>query len=208
MKPKNENVLIVDDDREVVELLSIALTQEGYHCETALSGEDALRLLSQNRDPPFSLVITDLIMPIMDGIELMEKTQNLHPGLGVLVISADKNLSQAVDAMRKGALDFITKPFQNELIIPRIQKAIERVYLERENRDYQLYLEEKVESRTSALLEKHRSLQKLYFNTVEAIVRAIEAKDPYTVGHSKRVSKYCSRIGEKLKCPQTTFRIS
>src|SRR5581483_7692779 len=83
-------------------------------------------------------------------------------------------------------------------ILPRIQKAIDRVHLERDNREYQLYLEEKVENRTNALLEKHRTLQKLYINTVEAIVRAIEAKDAYTVGHSKRVSKYCRRIALKM----------
>ena len=70
--------------------------------------------------------------------------------------------------------------------------------LEQENRHYQQYLEDKVETRTDALLEKHRSLQKLYINTVEAIVRAIEAKDPYTVGHSKRVTKYCYRMADKM----------
>ncbi len=198
-KPIKEKILIVDDDREVVELLSITLTQEGFQCETALNGADALELLNQNGELPFVLVLTDILMPMMNGMELMEKIHDSHPGVGIMVISADKNLTQAVEAMRKGALDFITKPFQNELVVPRIQKAMERVHLERENRAYQLFLEEKVDNRPAALLEKHRSLQKLYFNTVEAIVRAIEAKDPYTVGHYKCVSKYCQRIAEKMR---------
>ncbi|OGR89126.1 MAG: hypothetical protein A3A86_05730 [Elusimicrobia bacterium RIFCSPLOWO2_01_FULL_60_11] len=198
-KPRREKILVVDDDRDMVELLTLTLTQEGYSCESAQSGQEALLHLNKNGDKPFALVLTDLLMPLMDGIELMENIQETHPEIGVLVISADTNLTLAVEAMRKGALDFITKPFRNELILPRIQKALERVHLELENREYQLYLEEKVENRTAALLSKHRSLQKLYFNTVEAIVRAIEAKDPYTVGHSKRVSKYCTRIAEKMK---------
>ncbi len=196
-KPKKEKILIVDDDRAVADLLSETLTQEGYSCKTAYSGAEALDIIKES-PKPFSLVLTDLIMPMMDGVEFMEKIQDTNPMIGVLVISADKNLTQAVDAMRKGALDFITKPFQTELVIPRIQKAIERVKLEQENNEYQHFLEEKVENRTAALLEKHRSLHNLYFNTVEAIVRAIEAKDPYTVGHSKRVSKFCVRIAEVM----------
>src|SRR5207247_56048 len=142
----------------------------------------------KNGDKPFALVLTDILMPMMGGLELLEEIQKSYPEIGVLMISADKNMTDALDAMRKGALDFLSKPFQPEIVVPRIQKALERVKLQRENQEYQQYLEEKVENRTAALLEKHRSLQKLYLNTVEAIVRAIEAKHPYTVGHSKRVS--------------------
>lgn len=202
-KPKREKILVVDDDRDMVEILTLTLSQEGYPCESALSGDEALLCLKRNSEKPFSLILTDLLMPLMNGMQLMEKVQEFYPGIGVLVISADTNLSLAVEAMRKGALDFITKPFLNELIIPRIQKALERVRLEQENREYQLFLEEKVENRTAALLDKHRSLQKLYLNTVDAIVRAIEAKDPYTVGHSKRVSKYGARIAEKMGLEET-----
>jgi len=193
-----DRILIVDDDESVTSFLSVSLIQEGFLCQTANSASEALTIIRKNKQKPFNLIILDMIMPVMTGIELLEQLQRHFSFVGVVVISADKNLTLAVDAMKKGALDFITKPFQIDIVMPRIHKALERIRLERENREYQEYLEEKVESRTAALIEKHRSLQKLFINTVEAIARAIEAKDPYTVGHSKRVSKYCSHIAHKM----------
>ena len=170
-----DRLLIVDDDESVTSFLSVALIQEGFLCQTANSASEALSLLRKNSQKPFSLVITDMIMPVMNGIELIEQLQRHIANVGVVVISADKDFSLAIEAMKKGALDFITKPFQVEMVMPRIYKALERIRLERENREYQEYLEEKVENRTAALIEKHRSLQKLFINTVEAIARAIEA---------------------------------
>lgn len=194
-----DKILVVDDDEDITSLLSISLMQEGYQCETANSASEALLLIRKNTENQFTLVLTDLNMPVMSGLELLGRLRKHFPLIGVVVISADKNISQAIDAMREGALDFITKPFQPNIAIPRLQKAMERIRLERENYQYQEYLEEKIENRTSALIEKHRSLQKLFINTVEAIARAIEAKDPYTQGHSKRVSKYCTRIAQKME---------
>lgn len=193
-----EKILLVDNDEDITSMLSVTLIQEGYHCDTAYSASEALSLLRKNAEEPFHLVLTDLIMPVMDGIELIEHIQRHFTGIGIVVISAEKNLKMAVEAMRKGALDFITKPFQFDVVIPRIRKALERIRLERENREYQQFLEEKIENRTAALIEKHRSLQKLFINTVEAIARAIEARDPYTEGHSKRVAKYCARVAMKM----------
>ncbi len=193
-----EKILVVDDDESVTTFLSIALNQEGYQCQTANSASEALSTLRKNQGKPYSLVLSDLIMPVMSGTELLDHLRSYFTEVGVVMISADKNMPFAMEAMRKGALDFINKPLQMDIVLYRIQKALERIHLERENREYQQYLEEKVENRTAALIEKHRSLQKLYINTIEAIARAIEAKDPYTQGHSKRVSKYCSRIAQRL----------
>jgi response regulator RpfG family c-di-GMP phosphodiesterase len=193
-----EKILVVDDDPQVTGLLAVVLVQNGYECLPVNSPNDALEALRQNQGNSICLALVDIVLPGMSGLDLMEKIHREHPRVGTVAISGENNMKLGVDAMRKGALDFITKPFQIEFILPRIQKAIDRVRLERDNHEYQIYLEEKVENRTNALLEKHRTLQKLYINTVEAIVRAIEAKDAYTVGHSKRVSKYCRRIAIKL----------
>lgn len=196
-----DKILIVDDDEGITSLLSVALIQEGYQCQYANSAEEALTLLRKNSGKPFSLILTDLVMPVMNGFELLEQVQKHYSDIGVIMVSGERDIALAIEAMHKGALDYISKPFQMEYVIPRIQKSLERIKLERENREYQAYLEEKVESRTAALIEKHRSLQKLYISTVEAIARAIEAKDPYTEGHSKRVAKYCSRIAQKMNVP-------
>ncbi|OGR83888.1 MAG: hypothetical protein A2902_00485 [Elusimicrobia bacterium RIFCSPLOWO2_01_FULL_64_13] len=199
-KKNRDRILIVDDNSEITDVVSMTLDEEGYPCLVANSGEQALSILG-NGSGEFSLALIDVKMPGMSGLELLETAMSEYPDMGVMMISGSQDMAQAVEAMRRGALDFISKPFETELLIPRIQKALERVHLERDNREYQKFLEEKVDSRTTALISKHRSLQKLYLSTVEAIVRAIEAKDPYTVGHSKRVSKYCARIAEKLNVP-------
>ena len=193
-----DRILVVDDEEEITNYLSTMLDQEGYSCVTASSASEALTLLRKNQEKSFVLILADIVMPIMGGIELIEHIQKFYPEVGVVAISADINLNQAVEAMRKGALDFITKPFQPEVMFPRIQKALERIHLTNENREYQKFLEEKVETRTAELIKKHRSLQKLYVNTVEVIARAIEAKDSDTQGHSKRVSKYCTHIAHRM----------
>lgn len=193
-----EKILVVDDDESITSFLCLVLNQEGYQCVGANSASDALSILRKNQGKPYNLVLADLIMPVMGGLELLDHLRSYFPDVGVAVISGDNNMPIAMEAMRKGALDFITKPLQADVVFHRVQKCLERIRLERENREYQQYLEEKVENRTSALIDKHRSLQKLYINTVEAIARAIEAKDPYTQGHSKRVSKYCAYIATRL----------
>ena len=193
-----EKILIVDDDEMVAEMISVALKEQGYQTATAGSATQALAVIRKNQGKAFNLVLADLVMPVMSGTELLEHLRNYFPDIGVIMVSAENNVAFAVEAMRKGAIDFITKPVQLDVVLHRVQKALERLHLERENRDYQKYLEEKIESRTAALIDKHRSLQKLYINTVEAIARAIEAKDPYTQGHSKRVSKYCARMAARF----------
>src|SRR5437879_3007767 len=107
-KPRKnrDRILVVDDDPGITTLLSIALNAEGFQCESCNSGEAALVLLKKNGDKSFALVLADILMPTMGGLELLEEIQKSYPEIGVLMISADKNMTDAIDAMRKGALDF------------------------------------------------------------------------------------------------------
>ncbi|RKX27445.1 MAG: hypothetical protein DRP45_01000 [Candidatus Zixiibacteriota bacterium] len=114
---KLTKLLIVDDEAVVCSLLQDALESEGYHVETASSGEEALDHLNQE---PTDLLITDIRMPGMSGIELASKVRNLHPATGVVFMTGYASLNSAKDAIKHGALDYVMKPFE----LPEIRAAV------------------------------------------------------------------------------------
>jgi two-component system response regulator AtoC len=114
-------VLVVDDDASVARVLAATLRQEGFTSRTAKSGEEALALLDAE---PFDAVVTDLRMPKMDGLELIAEIRRRGLDLPVIVITAHGSIPVAVDAMRRGAADFVTKPFEREEIAFVLGKAL------------------------------------------------------------------------------------
>ncbi len=104
-------ILVVDDEEGMREFLGILLQKEGYQVETAQSGEEALARLGKDR---FELVITDLKMPKMSGIEVLNRIKEKDPDVGVVLITAYASTETAVDAMRGGAFDYLAKPFDVE----------------------------------------------------------------------------------------------
>ena len=126
-----KEILIVDDEIDMLQLLKRSLEPD-LECriETATSGKEALHLLSQKS---FDLVLADLKMPGMDGLELLEMVKREYPDLTVVMMTAFGGVETAVEAMRNGAYDFISKPFDHETIIVRLEKALERSTLIKEN---------------------------------------------------------------------------
>jgi DNA-binding NtrC family response regulator len=125
-------LLIVDDEPDMLRLLSRSVGED-LDCEvvTAGSGPDALALLAQNT---FDLALLDIRMPGMDGLELLEEIQTRHPGFTVVMMTAFGAIEVAVKAIRKGAYDFITKPFDHDELIHHLKNALERGRLISENR--------------------------------------------------------------------------
>jgi DNA-binding NtrC family response regulator len=134
-----DTVLVVDDERDMLQLLKRSLEPE-LDCEvmTALSGEEALHLLDRN---PVDLALIDMKMPGMDGLELLEHIRRGHPWLTVVMITAHACIELAVQAIKKGAYDFITKPFDHETLVLGLKKALERSRLLRENLNLQRNLQ-------------------------------------------------------------------
>jgi len=132
-----KSILIVDDERDMLQLLKRSLEPD-LKCRiaTARSGKDALRLISEQA---FDLVLADIKMPEMDGLELLELIKRDHPHMTVVMMTAFGGVETAVEAMRNGAYDFISKPFDHETILVRLEKALERSSLIQEN--YRLQLE-------------------------------------------------------------------
>jgi response regulator RpfG family c-di-GMP phosphodiesterase len=174
------NCLVVDDEPKVRQILLQLMRSEGFQCVEAENGQDALEYLTRL---PITLVLTDMEMPKMGGIELLRQVRVRFPDVAVVMITGNTDVETAVGALSLGAMDYIVKPFQLEEVRARVHQALERRRLILENRDYQLNLEEKVRI-------QQRRLEHLFVAGVQSLSAALEAKDPYTRGHSERVAQY------------------
>ena len=189
-------ILIVDDEEMICSILNRRLTQEGYSCVTAHNGREALhRFLFMDH---LSLIASDIKMPEMDGMELLKQVKAVDPGMMVIMMTAYPEIDMAVEAMRMGANDFLIKPVDLDLLVLSVKKALEKKRLEKEIEAYRRHLESLVEKRTSKLQEAYQVLKRAHFDSVNALAGAIEAKDPYTRGHSDRVRKMSLNIGRRL----------
>ncbi len=118
------NILVVDDENIVLSLVRDALEDEGFHIDTAASGEEAVELLQRQ---PVDLLITDIRMPHMDGTELVRRAREHHPHIGVIYMTGYANLNSAKDAIKQGAFDYILKPFELAEIRQAVRKAAEKL---------------------------------------------------------------------------------
>jgi DNA-binding NtrC family response regulator len=123
------SILIVDDEEDILNVLKLILTKEGYQVDTALDGKQALQLF---RKKSYDIVLTDLRMPEMDGMELLERIKEIRPETEVLIMTAYASVESAVLAMKKGAADYIVKPFLNEDVKMRIARVAEHIKLKRD----------------------------------------------------------------------------
>ena len=181
-------VLIVDDETNIRELLVWILAREGYKCRTAENGLQALEML---RSEEFDLLITDVRMPKMDGIRLIEEALKLQPDIAILVITAHPELDAAIKALKIGASDYILKPFKPDYISLSVKRALDVRRTKLENIEYQRNLERMVKERTD-------QLRKLFFKSITSLAQALEARDKWTRGHSKRVAEISVKIGEEI----------
>jgi len=152
-----ETILIVDDEKHYRLILSEVLEEEGYHSFTAASGMEALDLL---KSQVIDLVLTDVKMPGMTGINLLEKIKEINPDLPVIIMTAFGSVEKAVEAMQKGAYTFILKPFENEALIAHIAKSISMYRIVQEN----ALLRDVVQTRYQFdnIIGKSKPMQKLY----------------------------------------------
>lgn len=182
------NCLIVDDEPKLRQVLTLLMRAQGFQCVEA---ENGLEALEQLRRMPITLVLTDMEMPRMGGIELLREIRGKYPDVAVVMITGNTDVETAVGALALGAMDYIVKPFQLEEVKARVHQALEKRRLILENRDYQLNLEEKVRV-------QQRRLEDLFVAGVQSLSAALEAKDPYTRGHSERVAQYSVCIAREF----------
>lgn len=180
--------LVVDDEARLRQILMHVMRMDGFRCLEASNGLEALAHLQGQH---VTLVLSDLRMPRMDGLELLRQVRSSYPDTAVMMITAVADVEVAVSCLALGAMDYLIKPFHLEEVRARVAQALERRRLILENRDYQERLEERVAAQASRLEE-------LFLAGVQALAEALELKDPYTRGHSVRVSQYSSIIARIL----------
>jgi putative nucleotidyltransferase with HDIG domain len=191
-----ERILVVDDEEPIREVVCSMLENASYECEQACSGVEALAILNNNSN--FQLVLTDLMMPELDGVGLLEIVKVQHKDLPVVMVTAVHDISVALAAIRNGAYDYLLKPFERDQLLAVVRRALEANRLRAENRIYQSSLEALVEERTKQLRETVNELERSYEMTLEALGDALDLKDAETEGHSKRVTAYTIQIARAL----------
>jgi putative two-component system response regulator len=183
-----EVILVVDDDASIRELIVDVLTAKNHICLSASSAEEALKIMTDNH---VDLVITDIYMSGMTGVDLLARISRQDPDLPVILITGMADMDAAIEALKKGAYDFLTKPFHLDTLAFSAARALEKRRFTVERRAYQEFLERTVAERT-------RDLKRANLDLILALSEAIEAKDRYTRGHCNRVRVMSQALGEAM----------
>jgi len=189
----DEHVLVVDDEEQVVKVVETALATQGYRAYGTIMPDKALDMVKSH---PIDLVISDVLMPGIDGIALMKKVHWIREDAGFIMISGVDEVDMSVQAMKLGALDYLVKPFTIEALLRAVRNALDKHKLQMENRYYQLDLEKRVLERTRQLARVNRKMKQVALQVIESLANTVEVKDPYTRGHSDRVCRYSVLVAE------------
>jgi putative nucleotidyltransferase with HDIG domain len=186
-------ILIVDDEGGIRSVL-YDLLSEHYACSEEASAVAALGLL---RTQQFDLVISDITMPGMSGLEMIPHLERIAPDTVVVMISGMQTVESAIEALRLGAFDYLMKPFDLRQVEAGVKRALEHRSLLLAKRQHEEQLEELVEQRTRELDQALGSLDQAYRSTLRALTAALETRDAETHGHSERVVTYSLRLGRE-----------
>jgi len=192
----SERILIVDDEPYVRTVIAAMLEKSHYRPVLASNGLEAVEHL-QN-DPPFDLVLSDIMMSGLDGMGLLDRLRQMQPDTPMVMVTAIHDVGVAISAMRKGAYDYLLKPFEKEQLLSTVRRALDYRRLVQQNSMYQSNLEQLVAARTDMLRQAMADLERSYDITLEALGDALDLKDAETEGHSKRVTGYTVALARAM----------
>lgn len=215
------SILLIDDEEAILEIMTMALADEGYDLRTAGSAEEALALLKES--PDVSLIISDQLMPGMTGVQFFTQARHICPDALRVLLTGYTDTDAIIDAINSGGIHrYLTKPWRREELLHTIREMLGKVELEMENRrldelvkkqnaelmELNKSLEEKVRLKTRRLNRSLEELQASYERTrmilegtVLAMSRIVESRDPYTAGHEQQVARIACVISEKMLLP-------
>ena len=186
-----KQILILDYLAPVRNFISRMLTDRGYKCVAVANNNTALAMLRRHR---FDLALLDIKMP-QAGVDILRTIAKHYPDMAVIMITSKDDPRFAIEMTKMGAYDCIIKPVNLLSLIVRVRNTLDKRRLLLENKEYQLYLEDKVRKQTE-------KIRKSFLNSITSLVFALEARDPYTSGHSKRVSKVALTVSQILGMPR------
>lgn len=188
-------VLIVEDEENIGLLLRLNLKALGFDSVVVNNAFDALKELSVRK---FDVLLTDLRMPMMSGIELIPQVRLVDPDLPVIVVTGLKDADTVRKVWREGVVDFITKPFEREELHQAIERALAHRRLHEDSRRENENLEKQLE-------EKQEMLQRMFTSAVSSLVTAVETRFPERRGHCERVAQLAVDIGKRMGCSEAAF---
>lgn len=189
-------VLVVDDEEPIRNALKRFLAGQGLAAYSAASGPDALAVL---RDHEIALMLCDIRMPGMSGVDLVPQALEVTPDLAVVMLSAVNDATTAALCMQRGAMDYLTKPLELDDLLRAVQRVLRRRDTLIESRQLDVQLKEEFASRAGEWERERADLYRITGATLEALVNAMEARDPYLRGHSARVADLSATIAGHLR---------
>jgi len=186
-------VLVVDDEEHIRDILARWLTAEGYECDQVSSASDALQRLNGGGGE-YDLLVSDITMPGMDGVELLEAVGERHPDLSVVMVTAVDDRQTAIRTLEAGAFGYVIKPFDRNEILINVANALERRRLVLSSREYERWLEEEVRARTGEVRRREEEI-------VQRLLSVAATRHEETGDHLRRIGLYAAALGEALEWP-------
>lgn len=196
---RKAHILVVDDDPFTLDSTTLLIREFGYQVSPCQRASAALELMQAS---PVDAVLTDIKMPEVTGLELLEQVHLQDPDLPVILMTAYAELDTAVEAIKMGAADFLIKPYRPLQLNHALKKAVDFQRLRQIERDYKKTLEETVRQRTRELSEALERLNDASKEMIQRLIIASEYRDDDTGTHIKRIGLYTRILAEKLALPQ------
>lgn len=188
-------IIVVDDNSFVLESTAMLLSGYGYGVVQCSSAEEAIRMFAE---AGADMVLTDIKMPGLSGIDLLEKIRAINRDIPVILMTAYAELDVAVNAIKKGAFDFIIKPYKPEYLVHAVEKAVKYNKLVKMEKNYKHHLEEEVKKRTGELADALRMVKDMSNELVHRITAVAEYRDSDTGAHINRIGLYSGKLAEAL----------
>ncbi|HXY29382.1 MAG TPA: HD domain-containing phosphohydrolase [Gemmatimonadaceae bacterium] len=188
-------LLILDDEDAIRLALERFFRNRGFEVETAATGPAALTALAQR---PFTLMLCDVRLPGMTGVDVLCRAMQVDPDLAVVMLTAVNDAPTATEAITRGAADYLVKPIELDNLLRAVERAIHRRELAVERRRVEQLVRDEVAARTAELEREKQTLRSLTVNIAETLINAMEAKDLYLRGHSQRVAELGASIATTL----------
>jgi putative two-component system response regulator len=191
-------LLVVDDEEAIRNAVRKYLVQQGYEVAVAASGEEALDILRRQK---ITGILLDVNLPGTNGIDLVPRILELEPSVAILMLTAVNDATSAALCMQRGALDYLLKPIDLSHLGRAIRRGLERRTALLEGQMLTQWLKEEVALRVAERRLEQATQERISVATLEALVNALEAKDPYLRGHSARVADLSAGVAAHLGCP-------
>ncbi|MGD1002585.1 MAG: HD domain-containing phosphohydrolase [Candidatus Brocadiia bacterium] len=186
---KETHILVVDDEPKICEFLGILLGREGYQTDSAFNASDALARIERNS---YDLVLTDLKMPGMDGFELITRLKKIRPDLPVIMVTGYATVETAVQALRYGVDDYVTKPFNIDELRKVIARSLQSATAQQQTQE----LTAQLQAAGEELARCRKIAEEQCISVIRMLVARVEAKDKFMIGHSRRVAEYACALAK------------